>query len=159
MLCEEKLEVFENGFEDGRFHVRIEYYGSDARKVLLAAIFDLYRADYGTEYVYPFECAKEFWGIYMDASEVEGEELPLRGTKFVNRSLLNRLEGALEDIEAPPEVREHVKKALEGSEIYKLKDGLIAFGRDFVLDEGRGRLFLFNKPSVRELITPYLRKW
>ncbi len=63
MLCEEKLEVFENGFEDGKFNIRIEYYGKDARRLLLAVIRELYLQDYGGDYVYPpFECAKEFWG-------------------------------------------------------------------------------------------------
>ena len=73
MQCEEELEVYENGFEDGRFNLRVEYYGTDARKILLAIIYELYLPDYGKEYVYPFECAKEFWGIPMEGEEVKGE--------------------------------------------------------------------------------------
>ena len=159
MQCEEELEVYENGFEDGRFNLRVEYYGIDARKILLAIIYELYLPDYGKEYVYPFECAKEFWGIPMEGEEVKGEEFMLGRTKFVNRSLLNRLEGALEKIEAPENLKKSILKELGKSEIYRLKDGIVALGKNFILDEGRRRLFIFNKPRARELLLRYLRKW
>jgi len=128
MQCEEKLEVFENGFDDGKFNLRIEFYGEDARKILLAVIYELYLPDYGEAYVYPFECAKEFWGIRMDGSEVKGEELKLSKTRFVNRSLIDKLKRALENIDAPKDVKAIIEKELEKSEIYKLKDGLLALG-------------------------------
>jgi len=152
MLCEEKLEVFENGFDDGRFKLRIEFYGKDARKLLLAVIRELYVPDYG-EYVYPFECAKEHWGIYLDPSEIVAEEPNLSPVKFVNRSVLNRLEKTLGDINAPEEVKGRVN--LENAEIMKLGKTLIALGRDFLLDE-RGYLIVFNKPSARTLVLRYL---
>ena len=159
MQCEEKLEVFENGFDDGKFNLRIEFYGSDARKILLAIIYELYQPEYGSEYVYPFECAKEFWGIYMDGSEVQGEELRLSKTKFINKALINKLESVLEKIDAPREIKEQISKEIENSEIYKLKDGLLVLGKNFILDEGKKVVFVFNKPSARELILRYLRKW
>ncbi|AHF80300.1 PH1570 family protein [Thermococcus paralvinellae] len=157
MQCEEKLEVFENGFEDGKFNLRIEFYGADARKVLLAILYELYLPDYGLEYVYPFECAKEFWDIYMDASEVQPEELKLGKPKFVSRAVIDKLEAILENIEAPREVKESID--LEKSEIYKLKDGLLALGKNFLLDGIKNRLFIFNKPSARELILKYIGRW
>ncbi|MBP1912298.1 PH1570 family protein [Thermococcus stetteri] len=153
MQCEEKLEVFENGFEDGKFNLRIEYYGKDARKLLLAIIRELYLPDYGEDYVYPFECAKEFWGIYMDPSEIRAEEPRLAPVKFLNQSILNRLEKALSEIDAPAEVKEAIE--VEKAEVAKLGKGLLALGKSFILDE-RGYLFLFNKPSARELILKYL---
>ncbi|BAD85352.1 hypothetical protein, conserved [Thermococcus kodakarensis KOD1] len=153
MLCEEKLEVFENGFEDGKFNLRIEYYGKDARRLLLAVIRELYLPDYGEDYVYPFECAKEFWGIYMDASEIRGEEPRLAPVKFLNQSILNRLEKVLSEIDAPAEVKELID--FEKAEVAKLGKGLLALGKNFILDE-RGYLFIFNKPSVRELILKYM---
>jgi len=157
MQCEEKLEVFENGFEDGKFNLRIEFYGSDARKILLAIIYELYLQDYGRGYVYPFECAKEFWGIYMDASEVQAEELKLSKPKFVSRAVIDKLEAILENIEAPREVKESID--FEKAEIYKLKDGLLALGKNFLLDGIKNRLFLFNKPSAGELILRYIGRW
>lgn len=153
MLCEERLEVFENGFEDGKFNIRIEFYGKDARRLLLAVIRELYLPDYGEGYVYPFECAKEFWGIYMDASEIHSEEPRLAPVKFLNQSVLNRLEKALSEIDAPAEVKELID--FEKAEVAKLGKGLLALGKNFILDE-RGYLFIFNKPSARELILKYL---
>lgn len=150
MLCEEKLEVFENGFEDGKFNLRVEFYGKDGRKVLLAVIRELYLPDYGPDYVYPFECAKEFWGIALEPEEIREEEVRPNPIKFMNPSVRSRLEKALERINAP------YTPDLEKAEVHKLKTGLLAMGRDFVLDEGRGVLFVFNKPSVRELILKYL---
>lgn len=125
MLCEEKLEVFENGFEDGRFKLRIEFYGKDARRLLLAIIRELYLPDYGGEgYVYPFECAREFWGgIYMDAAEIKaGEFTPSPPVKFLNRSIVNRLKKALEEINAPREVKESID--IEKAEVHRLKGGV-----------------------------------
>lgn len=153
MLCEEKLEVFENGFEDGKFKLRVEYYGKDARRLLLAIIRELYLPDYGPDYVYPFECAKEFWGIYLDPSEIVAEEPNFSPVKFTNRSVFNRLEKALEGINAPEEIKERID--LDKAEIVKLKKGLLALGKDFLLDE-RGYLVIFNKPSARELVLKYL---
>jgi hypothetical protein len=152
MLCEEKLEVFENGFDDGKFKLRVEFYGKDARRLLLAVIRELYLPEYG-EYVYPFECAKEHWGIYLDPSEIVAEEPNFSPVKFVNRSVLNRLERALEEIDAPEEVKERID--LEKAEIVKLKKTLLALGKDFLLDE-RGYLIVFSKPSARELILKHL---
>ncbi|WP_297092070.1 PH1570 family protein [Thermococcus sp.] len=154
MLCEEKLEVFENGFEDGKFNLRVEFYGNDARRLLLAVIRELYLPDYGEDYVYPFECAKEFWGIYMDGSEVVTEEFRPNPIKFLNQSVLNRLEKALEETGAPEEVRAGID--FEKAEIHRLKKGLLALGKNFVLDEGAKTLIVFNKPSARELILRYL---
>ncbi|ACJ15869.1 hypothetical protein, conserved [Thermococcus onnurineus NA1] len=154
MLCEEKLEVFENGFEDGKFNLRIEFYGSDARRVLLAIIRELYLPDYGEDYAYPFECAKESWGIYMDAGEITAEEFRPSPIKFLNQSVLNRLEKVLAGINAPEEVKDAID--FEKAEIHKLKKGLLVLGKNFILDEGRGVLFVFNKPSARELILKYL---
>ncbi|ASJ14332.1 PH1570 family protein [Thermococcus radiotolerans] len=154
MLCEEKLEVFENGFADGKFHLEVEFYGGDARRLLLAVIRELYLPDYGEDYVYPFECAKEFWGIYMDGSDVVAEEFRPSPVKFLNQSVLNRLEKALEETGAPEEVRESVD--FEKAEIHKLKKGLLALGKNFILDEGTKTLIVFNKPSARELILKYL---
>ncbi|WP_457742121.1 PH1570 family protein [Thermococcus sp.] len=153
MLCEEKLEVFENGFEDGKFKLRIEFYGKDARRLLLAIIRELYLPEYGEDYVYPFECAKEFWGIYLDPSEIISEEPNFTGIKFVNRSVLNRLEKALKEIDAPADIKDSID--LGKAEIVKLKKGLIALGKNFILDE-RGYLIVFTKPSARELIVKYL---
>jgi len=153
MLCEEKLDVFENGFKDGKFKLRVEFYGKDARKLLLAIIRELYLPEYGEDYVYPFECAKEFWGIYLDPSDITAGEPSFSPIKFVNRSVLSRLEKALEGIDAPEEVRNSID--LEKAEIVKLKKTLLALGKNFVLDE-RGFLIVFNKPSARELILKYL---
>ncbi|WP_456423483.1 PH1570 family protein [Thermococcus sp.] len=153
MLCEEKLDVFENGFEDGKFKLRVEFYGKDARKLLLAIIRELYLPEYGEDYVYPFECAKEFWGIYLDPSDITAEEPSFSPIKFVNRSVLSRLEKALDGIDAPEDVRNSID--LEKAEIVKLKKTLLALGKNFVLDE-RGFLIVFNKPSAKELILKYL---
>ncbi|WP_297466745.1 PH1570 family protein [Thermococcus sp.] len=152
MLCEEKLEVFENGFDDGKFKLRIEFYGKDARRLLLAVIRELYLPEYGEDYVYPFECAKDFWGIYLDPSEIIAEEPDFSPIKFVNKSVLNRLEKVLDEI-APEEIKDRID--LEKAEIVKLKKTLLALGKDFILDE-RGCLIVFNKPSARELILKYL---
>ena len=153
MLCEEKLEVFENGFEDGKFKLRVEFYGKDAKRLLLAIIRELYLPDYGEDYVYPFECAKEFWGIYLNPSEIVAEEPNFSPIKFVNRSIIDRLEKTLKEIEAPEEIKERID--LEKAEIVKLKKALLALGKDFILDE-RGYLIVFSKPSVRELVLKYL---
>ncbi|WP_297063890.1 PH1570 family protein [Thermococcus sp.] len=152
MLCEEKLEVFENGFDDGKFKLRIEFYGKDARRLLLAVIRELYLPDYGEDYIYPFECAKDFWGIYLDPSEIIAEESNFSPIKFVNKSVLNRLEKVLDEI-APDEIKDRIN--LEEAEIVKLKKTLLALGKDFILDE-RGYLIVFNKPSARGLILKYL---
>ncbi|NJE75643.1 PH1570 family protein [Thermococcus sp. ES12] len=154
MLCEEKLEVFENGFEDGKFKLRVEFYGSDARRLLLAIIRELYLPDYGEDYVYPFECAKEFWGIYMDASEITASDFRPNPVKFINRSVLDRLEKVLEETGAPKEVREGID--FEKAEIHRLKKGLLALGKNFILDEGTKTLIVFSKPSARELVLRYL---
>ncbi len=153
MLCEEKLEIFENGFEDGKFKLRIEYYGKDARKLLLAVIRELYLPDYGEDYVYPFECAKEFWGIYLDPGEIVAEKPDFSPVKFINRSVMNRLEKTLNEIDAPAEIKESIE--LEKAEVVKLKRALLALGKDFILDE-RGYLIVFSKPSARELVLKYL---
>ena len=153
MLCEEKLEVFENGFEDGRFNVRVEFYGEDARKLLLAIIRELYLPDYGEDYVYPFECAKEFWGVYLDPSEIHAEEPDFSPVKFINRSVIGRLEKTLSKIDAPGEVKTGID--LEKARIVKLKGNLIAIGKNFVLNE-RGYLITFTKPSMAELVLKYL---
>ncbi|WP_456368017.1 PH1570 family protein [Thermococcus sp.] len=153
MLCEEKLEVFNNGFEDGKFNLRIEYYGNDARKLLLAIIRELYLPEYGEDYVYPFECTKDFWGILLDAGEIMAEKPNFSDVKFVNRSVINRLLKALDEINAPREVKELVD--LEDARIVKLKKTLLAIGKNFILDE-RGYLFVFNKPSAGELILKYM---
>ena len=153
MLCEEKLEVFENGFEDGKFNLRIEFYGKDARKVLLAVIRELYLPDYGEAYVYPFECAREFWGVPLEADGIVAEEFRPSHVKFTNRSVLNRLEKALAETGAPEEVREAVD--LSRAEIHRLGRSLLALGKNFILLES-GYLFVFNKPSARELILKYL---
>jgi len=156
MQCEEHLEVFENGFEDGKFNLRIEYYGGDARKVLLSIIYELYQPIYGSEYVYPFECAKEFWGIFMDYSEVVPEELQLSRPKFINQSLIDKAENLLEEIDAPEDVKDLID--VKSAEIYKLKDGLLVIGKNFLLDEARKTLFVFNKPQAKDLILKYLRR-
>ena len=153
MLCEEKLEVFENGFEDGKFNLRIEFYGKDARKILLAVLRELYLPDYGEEYVYPFECARDFWGIPLEAEEIRVEEFRPNPVKFLNRSVRNRLEKALKSIDAPEEVKEAID--LKRAEVHKLGKGLLAMGKNFVLLED-GYLLVFNKPSARELILKYL---
>ncbi|HIH73614.1 MAG TPA: hypothetical protein HA300_09790 [Thermococcaceae archaeon] len=156
MQCEEHLEVFENGFEDGKFNLRIEYYGGDARKVLLSIIYELYQPIYGSEYVYPFECAKEFWGIFMDPSEVVPEELQLSRPKFINQSLIDKAENLLEEIDAPEDVKDLID--VKSAEIYKLKDGLLIVGKNFLLDGARKTLFVFNKPQAKDLILKYLRR-
>ncbi|WP_010478370.1 PH1570 family protein [Thermococcus zilligii] len=150
MLCEEKLEVFENGFEDGKFNLRVEFYGRDARKVLLAMIRELYLPDYGPEYVYPFECAKEFWGIPLEPGDITEDEFKPSPVKFITQSIADRLEKALNDIGAPVEVK------LDEAEVHRLKTGLLALGKNFVLDESRKVLFVFNKPPARGLILKYL---
>ncbi|HDZ36298.1 MAG TPA: hypothetical protein ENH81_05250, partial [Thermococcus sp.] len=73
--------------------------------------------------------------------------------KFLNRSVLNRLERALEEVDAPPEVKDAI--GLEKAEVHKLKKGLLALGKNFILSEG-AYLIVFNKPSARELILKYL---
>ena len=153
MLCEEKLEVFENGFEDGKFNLRIEFYGKDARRLLLAIIRELYIPDYGEDYVYPFECAKEFWGIYMDAAEIRAEEFRPNPIKFMNQSVRNRLKKAIESIDAPEGVKDSID--IEKAEVHKLRKGLLALGKNFILGED-GYLLVFNKPSARELILKYM---
>lgn len=150
LLCEEKLEVFENGFEDGRFKLRIEFYGRDARKILLAIIRELYLPDYGEEYVYPFECAKEFWGIFLDPEAITPTEFYPSPIKFMNQSIKNRLERTLAKIDPP------VSVGLENAEVHKFKTGYLVMGRNFILDDDRGVLFIFNRPGVRELILKYL---
>ncbi|WP_461866159.1 PH1570 family protein [Thermococcus sp.] len=159
MQCEEKLEVFENGFRDEKFNIEIQFYGTDSRKLLLAIIYELYLPDYGPEYVYPFECSKEFWGIYMEPSEISPEELKLSKVKFINRSLIDRVNKMLAEIDAPREVKESIDFEKTGIQIQKLKDGLIAMGRNFLLDESKKRLFVFNKPAVGEIILRYLRRF
>ena len=54
---------------------------------------------------------------------------------------------------APEEIKERID--LDKAEIVKLKKGLLALGKDFLLDE-RGYLVIFNKPSARELVLKYL---
>ncbi|MCD6373486.1 MAG: hypothetical protein J7L37_08100 [Thermococcus sp.] len=153
MMCEEKLEVFENGFRDERFHVEIRFYGKDARKLLLAVIRELYLPDYGEEYVYPFECAKEFWGMYVDPSEIVAEEFRPSPIKFLNQSVKNKLTKTLEEIDAPKDLKEAID--VEGAEIHRTKKGLLAIDKNFILSES-GYLLVFNKPSVRELILKYM---
>lgn len=153
MLCEEKLEVFENGFEDGKFKVRVEFYGKDARKLLLAIIRELYLPDYGEEYVYPFECAKELWGIPLEGKEILPGYVKPSPVKFINRSVIERLKKALSAVNAPEEVKERID--LEKARIGKVGKRLIAIGRDFFLDEA-GYLITFTKPSMAELILKYL---
>jgi len=153
MLCEEKLDVFENGFADGKFNLEIRFYGRDAKRLLLAIIRELYLPDYGEDYVYPFECAKEYWGVYLDPEEIRAEDFRPNPVKFLNRSVLNRLENALREIDAPEEIKEGID--LEKAEVHKLKKGLLAIGKNFILDE-RGYLFTFNKPSAGELVLKYL---
>ncbi|WP_297497937.1 PH1570 family protein [Thermococcus sp.] len=153
MLCDEKLEVFENGFEDGKFKVRVEFYGNDARRLLLTIIRELYLPDYGEDYVYPFECAKEFWGIPLEAGEIVSSEVESSPLKFINRSVIERLKKALLAVNIPVEVRERIN--LERARIVKVGKRLVAIGRDFLLDEG-GCLITFTKPSMAELILKYL---
>ncbi len=93
----------------------------------------------------------------MDASEVKPEELKLGKPKFVSRAVMDKLEAILENIEAPGDVKENID--LEKAEIYKLKDGLLALGKNFLLDGIKNRLFIFNKPSARELILKYIGRW
>ena len=150
MLCEEKLEVFENGFEDGKFHLRVEFYGRDARKVLLAVIRELYLPEYGEGYVYPFECAKEFWGIPLESDEIVQEEFTPRPVKFINKGIVNRLQEALDEIGTS------WRPDLEHGQIHRLKTGYLVVGKDFILDEGRKVLFTFSKPSAAGLILKYL---
>ncbi|NJE25291.1 hypothetical protein E3E22_01325 [Thermococcus sp. MV5] len=156
MKCEEHLEIFENGFEDGKFNLRVEYYGGDGRKTLLAIIYDLYQPVYGSEYVYPFECAKEFWGVYMDADEVVAEKYQLGKPKFITRSLVDRVNRSLDGMELPDEVKHSID--IKNAEIYKLKEGLLVIGRNFLFDEARKILFVFNKPQVGDLLLKYLRR-
>jgi hypothetical protein len=116
-------------------------------------IRELYLPDYGEDYVYPFECAKEFWDIHMDPSEIVAEEFRPSPIKFLNRSVLNRLEKALGEIDAPREVKDAID--FEKAEVHKLKKGLLALGKNFILGEG-AYLIVFNKPGARELILKYL---
>jgi len=156
MKCEEHLEIFENGFEDGKFNLKIEYYGKNARRVLLAVIFELYSPIYGTDYVYPFECAKEFWGVYIEPSEIVPENLNLSKPKFITRPLIDKAKSLLNEIEAPEEIKKSLD--IETSEIYKFKEGLLVIGRNFLIDGGKKILFVFNKPHARELLIKYLRR-
>ncbi len=150
MLCEEKLEVFENGFEDGKFNLRVEFYGRDARKVLLAVIRELYLPEYGEDYVYPFECAKEFWGIPLEPDEIVEEEFTPKPVRFINQSIVDRLEGVLSDIGIS------WRPNFERSQIYRLKTGYLVVGNNFILDGGRKVFFTFSKPSAAGLILKYL---
>jgi len=150
MLCEEKLEVFENGFEDGKFNLRVEFYGGDARKVLLAVIRELYLPEYGEGYVYPFECAKEFWGIPLEPDEIVGAEFIPKPVRFINQGIVDRLERVLSDIGVP------WRPNFERTQVYRLKTGYLVVGNDFILNEGRKVLFTFSKPSVAGLILKYL---
>ncbi|AEC51076.1 hypothetical protein PNA2_0158 [Pyrococcus sp. NA2] len=152
MQCEEKLEVFENGFRDGKFNVEVEVYGKDGKRVLLALIYELYLPEYGPEYVYPFECAKEFWNIYIDSSEIQGEEVRLNPIKFMNEQVKRKIESMLKEINPPFEVD------IENARVYKVKDGYLVIGRNYILDP-KGRLFVFNKPSIGEKILKYIWKW
>ncbi len=153
MLCEEKLEIFENGFEDDKLHLRIEFYGKDTRRVLLAVLLELYLPEYGKGYVYPFECAKEFWGIYMEPREVKAEKFRPNPVKFMNPSIMKRLENAVLESHAPEDVRSLVR--IDGAEVHRTKRGLLALGRNFILRED-GLFITFNKPSARSLILKYL---
>ena len=153
MLCEERLEVFENGFDDGKFKLRIEFFGKDARKVLLAIIRELYLPEYGPHYVYPFECAKDFWGVLMNPDEITPEDFKPSPVKFISRGVVDRLKRVLTTTNAPRDVLEVVD--LESAEVHKLKKSLLAVGKNFILDE-RGYLFVFSRPSARELILKYL---
>ncbi len=90
----------------------------------------------------------------MDASEIRGEEPRLASVKFLNQSIVNRLEKALSEIDSPEEVKESID--FEKAEVVKLGKGLLALGKNFVLDERGGYLFIFNKPSARELILKYM---
>ncbi len=153
MLCEEKLEIFENGFEDGKLHLRIEFYGKDARKILLSVLRELYLPDYGEGYVYPFECAREFWGVYTEPAEIRTEEFHPNPVKFINPSLRKRLENAVFRSRAPEGVRGMIN--VEDAEVHRTKKGLLALGRSFILRED-GLLITFNKPSARGLILKYL---
>ncbi|NJF24689.1 PH1570 family protein [Thermococcus sp. Bubb.Bath] len=150
MLCEEKLEVFENGFEDGKFNLRVEFYGKDARKVLLAVIRELYVPEYGEDYVYPFECAKEFWGIPLEPDEIVKEEFTPKPVKFLNRAIFDRLEEVLDSIGVS------WRPDFERIQVHRLKTGYLAVGKDFILNEDRGVLFTFSKPSAAGLILKYM---
>ncbi|AFK23032.1 PH1570 family protein [Pyrococcus sp. ST04] len=152
MQCEEKLEVFENGFKDEKFNVEIRVIGGDARKILAAIIYELYLPEYGPEYVYPFECAKEFWSVYIDSSEIQGEKVELKPIKFVSNQVRQKIEETIKDIEVPFEIE------LDKANVYKTKEGYLVVGSNFILDP-KGRLFLFNKPSVAEMILKYIWKW
>ncbi len=153
MLCEEKLEVFENGFKDDKFNLEIRFYGKDARRLLLAIIRELYLPEYGEGYVYPFECAKEFWGISLEAEEIHSEEFRPNPVKFMNQSIRSRIERSMEETALPGDVRKIIE--LGGASVHRTKRGLLVIGRNFLLDE-RGYVFVFNKPSVSELILKYL---
>ncbi|MFA4645897.1 PH1570 family protein [Pyrococcus kukulkanii] len=150
MQCEEKLEVFENGFKDEKFNVEVRVLGGDGRKVLLALIYEMYLPEYGPEYVYPFECAKEFWGIYMDPSEIEGEEVKLKPIKFTTDQVRQKIEGMTKEL--------NVNVDVENAEVYKTKEGYLVVGKNFILDP-KGRLFVFNKPSLAKQILKYIWKW
>jgi len=148
--CEEKLEVFENGFKDEKCNVEVRVLGGDGRKVLLALIYEMYLPEYGPEYVYPFECAKEFWGIYMDPSEIEGEEVKLKPIKFMTDQVRQKIEGMIKEL--------NVNVDVENAEIYKTKEGYLVVSKNFILDP-KGRLFVFNKPSLAKQILKYIWKW
>ncbi|WP_048146586.1 PH1570 family protein [Pyrococcus abyssi] len=152
MMCEEKLEVFENGFRDDKFNIEVTFYGEDGRKVLLALIYELYLPDYGSEYVYPFECAKEFWNVYMDPPNVEKEVPKLKPIKFVSESVKQKVREVLEGINPPVDVK------IDEAEFYKTKEGYLVIGKNFLLDP-KGRLFIFNKPSIGEKILKYIWEW
>ncbi|BAA30682.1 PH1570 family protein [Pyrococcus horikoshii] len=152
MQCEEKLEVFENGFKDEKFNVEVKFYGNDARKVLLAMIYELYLPEYGREYVYPFECAKEFWNIYLEGEEIQDEEFQLKPIKFTSEQVIKKLQEEIKKIKPPLEIK------IEEAKIYKTKEGYLAVGNYFILDP-RGRLFIFNKPSIANKILKYIWKW
>ncbi|ASJ16419.1 hypothetical protein A3L04_04675 [Thermococcus chitonophagus] len=150
MQCEEKLEVFENGFKDDKFNVEVKVFGGDGRKVLLALIYEMYYPEYGSEYVYPFECAKEFWEIYMDPSEIEGEKVNLKQIKFMTDQVRQKIENMIEKLNVDVDIKD--------AEVYKTKEGYLVVGKNFILDP-RGRLFVFNKPSLAKQILRYIWKW
>jgi len=77
MLCEEKLEVFENGFEDGKFKLRVEFYGKDARKLLLAVIRELY-----------LQTTARITSTPSSAPKISGE-LPWRPVRFIRRNRIS----------------------------------------------------------------------
>ncbi|RLF86021.1 hypothetical protein DRN34_03895, partial [Thermococci archaeon] len=71
-----------------------------------------------------------------------------------NQALIDRAKNLLREIEAPEDIKGLIDIA--SSEIYKLKNGLLIVGRNFLLDERRKTLFVFNKPQARELILKYI---